>query len=134
MKNDEKIEDCFFHNLLDRFCKAHGFSLSLDFNTSLETWVCKIIFVASDKTVYDCAILNQEKFDIHVWSGYCKSVEEACEKYVSNMLGNCLVHNLGVVLDHTKREEALASGEIVAVPRSLEELIMKLDLEEGVEE
>jgi len=109
----------------------HGFNLSIDYNTILETWVCKIIFIASDKTLYDCAVVNQEKFGIRVWSSYCKSVEDACKSYVRNMLGNCLVFDLNVVLDRTKREEALASGSLIVVPKTLEELIMKLDLEEG---
>jgi len=92
----------------------HGFNLSIDYNTILETWVCKIIFIASDKTLYDCAVVNQEKFGIRVWSSYCKSVEDACKSYIANALG-CFLE-----LPHAR--------SVLKFPKTLEELEIVVDL------
>lgn len=127
----QKDSSSFFHNLLNRFCKLHGFSLTVDFNPTMKSWICKIILIEDDsKHIHDGMLIDQRFGGINVWSEYRDTVEDACKNYVDKMLGRCLAFNLDVLLDRSKRKEAIASRKMIAVPKTLEELIMKLDLEE----
>lgn len=108
-------------SILERFCKA--FDLSL-------------YFKGNDRCGWRCGLLTKKKeicivstpSGIKAQSEICRTSEDACSDFLNMILGTTISSSYLTLVDPNYLTRCMQSVKIVSIPKTLEELELKIDL------
>lgn len=106
---------------LERFCKAFDLTLNLEKHNK-DGWTCCLL----TKKKEICIVSSSS--GMKVQSRLCRTLEDACSDFLNMILGTTISSSYLTLVDPSYLTRCMQSVKIVSVPKTLEELELKTDL------
>ena len=132
--------------ILERFARCYGLKLELDTWSSPGEVSCQLMFFSADcRCWFNCLALDPDaSHPLVACSRFLASEEAACEDYLASILGlklmvDPMAFNTGelarrpltVLADSIAHATRESSRAFIDIPRTIEELAIKIDLDSG---